>query len=128
MVTEPGVFSGPCPARELLDRIANKWTALIVGHLTEAKAPVRFTELRRAVGGISQKMLTQTLRELERDGLVTRTVFPVIPPRVEYAVTPLGDTLREPLGALSAWTESHMHEVRASQSAFDRRREELAKA
>jgi DNA-binding HxlR family transcriptional regulator len=126
MVTEPGVYSGPCPARELLDRIANKWTALIVGHLTEAAGPVRFTELRRAVGGISQKMLTQTLRELERDGLVTRTVFPVIPPRVEYQVTPLGDTLREPLGALSIWTERHMHEVRASQTEFDRRRAGLA--
>jgi DNA-binding HxlR family transcriptional regulator len=121
MVTEPGVYSGACPARELLDRIANKWTTLIVGTLSEAGGPVRFTELRRSIGGISQKMLTQTLRDLERDGLVTRKVFPVIPPRVEYAVTPLGLTLREPLSALSAWTESHMAEVKAAQRQFDER-------
>lgn len=121
MGTEPGVYSGSCPARELLDRIANKWTALIVGMLAEAGAPVRFTELRRAIGGISQKMLTQTLRDLERDGLVTRTVFAVIPPRVEYAVTPLGLTLREPLGALSAWSERHMAEVKEAQRRFDER-------
>jgi DNA-binding HxlR family transcriptional regulator len=114
-----GVYSGSCPARELLDRIADKWTTLIVGTLTDAGGPVRFTELRRAIGGISQKMLTQTLRDLERDGLVTRTIFPVIPPRVEYAVTPLGRTLEEPLAALSAWTEKHIAEVRASQIAFD---------
>jgi DNA-binding HxlR family transcriptional regulator len=122
VVTEPGVYSGPCPARELLERIANKWTALIVGTLTEAGTPVRFSELRRSIGGISQKMLTQTLRDLERDGLVTRTVFPVIPPRVEYALTPLGLTLEEPMRALSAWTESHMHQVRESQRHFDRAR------
>jgi DNA-binding HxlR family transcriptional regulator len=121
METEPSVFSGACPARELLDRIADKWTALIVGTLATAGSPVRFTELRRAVGGISQKMLTQTLRDLERDGLVTRTVFPVIPPRVEYAVTPLGLTLDEPLSALSAWSESHMSEVKAAQRRFDAR-------
>jgi len=122
MVTEPGVYSGPCPARELLDRIANKWTALIVGILTEAQGPVRFGEVRRAIGGISQKMLAQTLRELERDGLVTRTAYPVIPPRVDYSLTPLGRTLREPLGALSIWTEQHMDDVRAAQRAFDARR------
>jgi DNA-binding HxlR family transcriptional regulator len=121
MVTEPGVYSGACPARALLDTIANKWTALIVGMLSEAGAPVRFTELRRSVGGISQKMLTQTLRELERDGLVTRTVYPVIPPHVEYSVTPLGRTLEEPMRALSAWTEQHMGEVREAQRAFDER-------
>jgi DNA-binding HxlR family transcriptional regulator len=122
MVTEPGVYSGPCPARELLERIANKWTALIVGILTEAEGPVRFGEVRRAIGGISQKMLTQTLRDLERDGLVTRTAYPVIPPRVEYSLTPLGHTLHEPLGALSAWTERHMNDVRAAQRAFDAHR------
>jgi DNA-binding HxlR family transcriptional regulator len=121
MVTEPGVYSGACPARELLDRIANKWTTLIVGILSESGAPVRFTELRRAIGGISQKMLTQTLRDLERDGLVTRTVYPVIPPHVEYAVTPLGLTLREPLNALSAWTEHHMADVKEAQRKFDAR-------
>jgi DNA-binding HxlR family transcriptional regulator len=119
--SEAGVYSGPCPARELLDRIADKWTTLIIGVLTQIETPVRFTELRRAIGGISQKMLTQTLRDLERDGLVVRVVFPVIPPRVEYSLTPLGLTLKEPLGALSLWTERHSAEVRTAQEAFDAR-------
>jgi DNA-binding HxlR family transcriptional regulator len=119
MVIEPGVYSGPCPARELLDRIANKWTALIVSMLTGASGPVRFNEIRRSIGGISQKMLTQTLRDLERDGLVTRVVFPVIPPRVEYELTPLGRTLEEPMRALSTWAEHHMGQVRDAQARFD---------
>src|SRR5260370_41697979 len=97
---EAGVYSGPCPARELLDRIADKWTTLIIGVLTAIETPVRFTELRRAIGGISQKMLTQTLRDLERDGLGGRGPLPVIPPRVEDSLTPLGPTLTEPRGAL----------------------------
>jgi len=124
METEPGVYSGTCPARALLDRIADKWTTLIIGMLVDAGGPVRFTELRRAVGGISQKMLTQTLRELERDGLVVREMYPVIPPRVEYSLTPLGRTLDEPLRALSTWAERHMPEVRKAQDAFDAARGE----
>jgi DNA-binding HxlR family transcriptional regulator len=120
-VAEPGVYSGTCPARELLDRIADKWTTLIIGTLSTQPAPLRFGELRRSVQGISQKMLTQTLREMERDGLLVRRVFPVIPPRVEYALTPLGHTLHAPLGALAAWTEAHMAEVRDAQRAFDDR-------
>src|SRR6202035_5495534 len=108
--SEAGVYSGPCPARELLDRIADKWTTLIIGVLTEIETPVRFTELRRAIGGISQKMLTQTLRDLERDGLVTRTIYPEIPPRVEYELTPLGRTLCGPLGSLTQWAHDHMDE------------------
>ena len=120
-VTEPDVFSGPCPARELLDRIGDKWTMLIIGVLVASETPVRFTLLRRTINGISQKMLTQTLRQLERDGLVTRRVFPVIPPRVEYEATPLGRTLERPLGALSAWTEKHMTEVSEAQKRFDAR-------
>jgi DNA-binding HxlR family transcriptional regulator len=113
------VYSGTCPARELLDRIADKWTTLIIGILGDAPAPVRFSELRRAVNGISQKMLTQTLRDLERDGLVVRRAYAVVPPRVEYSLTPLGATLDEPLRALSRWAEQHMNEVRAAQQAFD---------
>jgi DNA-binding HxlR family transcriptional regulator len=122
MGTEPGVYSGTCPARELLDRIADKWTTLIIGMLVDAGGPVRFTELRRAIGGISQKMLTQTLRDLERDGLIVREMYPVIPPRVEYSLTALGRTLDEPLRALSRWAELHMAEVRKAQGAFDARR------
>ena len=119
MVTESGgVYSGHCPARALLDRIANKWTTLIIGKLIAG--PTRFGELRRSITGISQKMLTQSLRELERDGLVIRTVHSVMPPRVEYSLTPLGQTLKEPLGALSRWSEQHWDDVTRAQEAFDR--------
>jgi DNA-binding HxlR family transcriptional regulator len=113
------VYSGACPARELLDRIANKWTTMIIGMLGAADTPVRFGELRRSITGISQKMLTQTLRDLERDGLVVREIYPVIPPRVEYSLTALGRTLEEPLRALSLWAEQHMAEVHVAQRAFD---------
>lgn len=111
-------YAENCPARVLLDRIADKWTTLVIGTLAQAE-PRRFTELRRAIGGISQKMLTQTLREMERDGLVERTVYPQIPPRVEYRLTPLGRTLKEPLSALAQWSQLHMDEVRAAQARFD---------
>jgi DNA-binding HxlR family transcriptional regulator len=120
-IHEPTAFSGPCPVRELLDRIADKWTTLIIAMLSEAAKPLRFGELRRAVPGISQKMLTQTLRDMERDGLVVRTLYPQIPPRVEYALTPLGSTLHEPLRVLAEWAHEHMPEVRNAQQVFDGR-------
>ena len=119
MDTVTTVYSGACPARGLLDRIANKWTTMIIGILGGAEAPVRFSDLRRSINGISQKMLTQTLRDLERDGLGVRDIYPVIPPRVEYSLTSLGRTLDEPLRALSEWAERHMNEVHAAQHAFD---------
>ncbi|HZT11832.1 MAG TPA: helix-turn-helix domain-containing protein [Candidatus Baltobacteraceae bacterium] len=111
-------YASNCPARALLDRIADKWTTLVIGVLAEHQ-PRRFSELRRAVGGISQKMLTQTLRDMERDGLVRRDVYPEIPPRVEYALTPLGLTLREPLSALARWSQHYFAEVRQAQVRFD---------
>ena len=111
-------YAENCPTRALLDRIADKWTTLVIGVL-DKKQPRRFSELRRAIGGISQKMLTQTLRDMERDGLVRRDVYPEIPPRVEYALTPLGHTLREPLNALAQWSQTHMDAVRAAQVRFD---------
>jgi DNA-binding HxlR family transcriptional regulator len=114
------VYSKICPAQQILDRIADKWTTLIMGILSEAEGPVRFREFRHRIEGISQKMLTQTLRDLERDGLVVRRVFPVIPPRVEYSMTPLGRTLEAPLAALAAWTVEHMAQVHVAQIAFDR--------
>lgn len=114
------VYAGICPARQLLDRIADKWTALVIGLLGRAEKPLRFSELRRQIGGITQKMLTQTLRDLERDGLVVREAYAVIPPRVEYSLTELGRTLQEPLEALSAWTERHMAQVETARAAFDR--------
>jgi DNA-binding HxlR family transcriptional regulator len=110
-----------CPSRLILDRIADKWTTLIIGILAQSKNR-RFNELRRMIGGISQKMLTQTLRDLERDGLVTRTIYPEIPPRVEYELTPLGRTLCGPLGSLTQWAHDHMDEVKGSQARFDARR------
>jgi DNA-binding HxlR family transcriptional regulator len=126
--TVEGVLTGKCPARDLLDRIANKWATMLIGYLGESGGPVRFGDLRREVSGISQKMLTQTLRDLERDGLVVRRAYAVIPPRVEYSLTPLGRTLEKPMRALSEWAESHMPEVRAAQERFDIQREGIAES
>ncbi len=98
-----------CPTREVLDRIGDRWSVLIIGFLSPG--PQRFSELGRRIDGISQKMLTQTLRGLERDGLITRTVFPVVPPHVEYELTDLGRTLREPLAALEDWAREHMDAI-----------------
>ncbi len=117
--TDTELYHGNCPTREILDRIADKWTTLIIGLLTQAKSR-RFNELRRAIGGISQKMLTQTLRDLERDGLVKRTIYAEIPPRVEYELTQLGRTLCEPLSALGKWASDHIDEVRSAQENFDK--------
>jgi DNA-binding HxlR family transcriptional regulator len=110
-----------CPSRLILDRIADKWTTLIIGILAQSEHR-RFNELRRMIGGISQKMLTQTLRDLERDGLVKRTIYPEIPPRVEYELTALGRTLCGPLGSITQWAHDHMDEVKSAQATFDARR------
>lgn len=107
-----------CPSRRLLDRIGDRWTVLVVGALDAG--PRRFTEIATEVEGISQKMLTQTLRSLERDGFVARTVFPVVPPHVEYELTDLGRSLQEPLRALERWAIEHMDSVSARQDAYDR--------
>jgi DNA-binding HxlR family transcriptional regulator len=111
-------YRADCPTRRILDRVGDRWTVLIVGVLWEGDA--RFSELRRRIEGISQKMLTQTLRGLERDGLVRRTVYPQVPVRVEYALTDAGRTLREPLRALQEWAVEHLVDVSASQEAYDR--------
>lgn len=103
------VYQAACPTRQALDRIADKWTALIIGVLAER--PHRFGELRRQIDGISQKMLTQTLRSLERDGLVHRRAEPTVPVTVEYSLTPLGVTLVGPLAAIRDWAEGHIDEV-----------------
>lgn len=110
----PSVLEPQCPSRLVLDRIADKWTALVIQIL--ASGTMRYAELQRAIGGISQKMLTQTLRSLERDGLVQRTVHPVIPPKVEYSLTRLGRTLIEPLHALCRWSEKHLAELQANRA------------
>src|SRR3954453_3317237 len=106
------VMDAQCPSRLVLDRIADKWTALIIQIL--ARGTMRYVALQREIGGISQKMLTQTLRSLERDGLVRRTVHPVVPPKVEYDLTPLGRTLIEPLQGLCRWSEKHLAELQAN--------------
>ncbi|WP_222861883.1 helix-turn-helix domain-containing protein [Arthrobacter echini] len=98
-----------CPSRRLLDRIGDRWTVLIIGALDSG--PMRFGALAAEVGGISQKMLAQTLRSLERDGFVTRTAYAEIPPRVEYELTPLGRSLQGPLRALEQWATANMSEV-----------------
>ena len=102
-------YAASCPSRRLLDRIGDRWTVLIVGALDEG--PQRFSALASRVDGISQKMLTQTLRSLERDGLVTRTIYPQVPPRVEYELTALGRSLQVPLRALEDWAVENMTEV-----------------
>jgi DNA-binding HxlR family transcriptional regulator len=114
------VYSAPCPSRAALDRIADKWTALLVGAL--AGGTRRFSELRSDVGGISEKMLTQTLRSMERDGFVTRRVSGTVPPRVEYTLTELGHSLEEPLAAVRAWAERHINEVEGARATYDAER------
>lgn len=112
------VYNASCPTRRVLDLIADKWTTLIIGLLEEQ--PLRFSALQRQIGGISQKMLTQTLRNLERDGLVQRTVYAQVPPRVEYALTPLGQTLCEPIAAIIKWSEENIEAVTAAQQSYDK--------
>jgi DNA-binding HxlR family transcriptional regulator len=111
------VYDASCPSRSALHRIGDRWTALIVGLLAER--PHRFGELRRRIGGISQKMLTQTLRSLERDGLVTRSVLPTVPVTVEYTLTPLGETLVPVLAAIRDWAEDHIAAVLAARATND---------
>ena len=107
-----------CPAiREVLDRVGDKWSVLVVGSLHDG--PKRFSELRRSIEGISQRMLTLTVRGLERDGLVTRTVYPTIPPRVEYALTRTGRTLLEPLMALAEWAAEHRVSIQTARERYD---------
>ncbi|MFE9039833.1 winged helix-turn-helix transcriptional regulator [Streptomyces sp. NPDC012421] len=111
-----------CEVRHILDRVADKWSLLAIAHLD--RQPLRFSELRRRIEGVSQRMLTVTLRQLERDGLVSRTVHPVVPPRVEYALTPLGATLHTTIQALVDWTENHEHEIARARADYDARQQE----
>ena len=110
----PNVFDSNCGSRRVLALIADKWTAIVVYAL--AGGTMRFSQLRKEVEGISQKMLTQTPRSLERDGLVERKVYPSVPPKVEYSLTPLGETLKEPLSAVCKWSEEHLPEVEANRA------------
>ena len=112
-------YAADCPSRQLLDRIGDRWSVLTIGTL--ADGPARYSAIAARVQGVSQKMLTQTLRALERDGLVTRTVFPEIPPHVEYELTDRGRSLREVLKPLEDWATSHMEAVAVSREQYDAR-------
>ena len=109
-----------CHAREMLARVGDKWSVYVIHVLGDA-GTLRFNELRSRVAGISQRMLTVTLRGMERDGLVTRTVYPEVPPRVEYALTKLGRTLRQLVRGLVEWSGAHLTEVDAARAAYDAR-------
>ncbi|HVV11730.1 helix-turn-helix domain-containing protein [Amycolatopsis sp.] len=110
-------FLADCPARKVLDRIADKWVTLVLEALDGG--PKRYSDLSRKIAGVSQKMLTQTLRSLERDGLVTRQVTASVPVRVDYELTPLGVGLRDVMRRLKAWSETHIAEIEAARAAYD---------
>ena len=109
----------PCQAREVLGIVGDKWALLVVRMLKDG--PRRFTELKRSIDGISQRMLTVTLRDLERDGIVTRTVLAVMPPHVSYELTPMGRTLRQATAPLLEWSIEHLPYIDAARAAYDNR-------
>jgi DNA-binding HxlR family transcriptional regulator len=114
---EPEVFTIDCPTQQVLDIICNKWSVIILYCL--AFGTKRYNQLQRQIEGISQKMLTQSLRNLERHGFVERKVYPAVPPKVEYSITPLGETLIDPLGALAEWSENHIADVHTARDRYD---------
>lgn len=113
------VYVATCPSRRVLDTLSDKWVSLIIPAL--ADGPLRYSELRRIIAGVSQKMLTQSLRTLEREGLLERTVTPSVPVRVDYELTPLGRTLVPVLEAVERWAESHIDEIDRAHAAYDGR-------
>jgi DNA-binding HxlR family transcriptional regulator len=110
-----------CQASEVLGRVGDKWSLQVIFSLGEGTK--RFTDLKRGIAGISQRMLTVTLRGLERDGLITRTMYPVMPPRVDYTLTAMGRTLQEAAATLIGWVHEHVGEIEAARSAYDARAE-----
>lgn len=122
----PDRSPGGCRAREILDRIGDKWSLYVIGLL--GPGTKRFTELKREIDGISQRMLTVTLRGLERDGLVARKVYAVMPPRVEYSLTELGRTLLDKSTAIVTWAEEHLGEIDAARASYDKRADDVRSA
>ena len=116
--TSVEVFSADCESRPILDQIANKWSMMVMGALDE---PRRFNEIKRRLEGVTQRVLTQTLRKLERDGMIERRVLTTSPVGVEYSITDLGESLREPFGRLYDWTLANAEAIRTNQSAYDAR-------
>ncbi|RSM83861.1 transcriptional regulator [Kibdelosporangium aridum] len=112
-------FMASCPSRQLLDRISDKWVALILAALGGESPSMRYSELSRRLAGVSQKMLTQTLRSLERDGLITRTVTPTVPVTVTYELTDLGLSLHQLMYGIKEWAEAHMDEVLTNRDNYD---------
>ena len=108
-----------CRAREVLQRIGDKWAVFVIDLL--GNGSMRFGELHRSISGINPRMLTVTLRGLERDGIISRTIHPVIPPRVDYELTPLGRTLLDTIGQLVSWADAHLAEIDAARGAYDAR-------
>jgi DNA-binding HxlR family transcriptional regulator len=119
---EPGKELAPplCPLSAIIDRVGNKWTVMVVGHLSD-RPVVRFNALLRAIPGVSHRMLTLTLRGLERDGLVKRTAYATVPPRVDYELTELGRSLKKPLSLLSKWASANQAKIAAAQTQYDER-------
>jgi DNA-binding HxlR family transcriptional regulator len=115
-----------CPLREVLDRVSGKWSVQIL--VAAVRGPIRFTELERAIDGVSRRMLTLTLRNLERDGLLHRKVYPTVPPKVEYSATPLAQELHSHLVGLIDWAERHRADVAAARHAYDQRTVESSAA
>jgi DNA-binding HxlR family transcriptional regulator len=111
-------FVAECPSRQVLDALSDKWVTLVLTAL--ADGPRRYSDLARAIAGVSQKMLTQTLRTLERDGLITRTITASVPVRVDYELTPLGQTILPVVGAIKRWSESHIQEIHTARATYDR--------
>ncbi|MBO0781732.1 MAG: helix-turn-helix transcriptional regulator [Ktedonobacteraceae bacterium] len=115
----PDIFQADCLSRQVLQLVADQWTPLVIYALEGGT--MRFGQLLKRIDGISKKMLTQTLRVMERNGLVQRVVYPVVPPVVEYSLTPLGQTLREPMEALRVWAYGHLQEVAHARTTYDQR-------
>ena len=116
---DEAAHQGSCRAREVLQRVGDKWSVFVIDLL--GRRTMRFTELQREIDGITSRMLTVTLRGLERDGIVTRTIHPVIPPRVDYELTPMGRTLLDTIGQLVTWADGHLCEIDAARAAYDAR-------
>jgi DNA-binding HxlR family transcriptional regulator len=114
---EGDLFDPQCPTRLVLDRIGDKWTSLVVLLLSDGR--MRFTDLRGRIGRVAPKVLTQTLRRMERDGLISREIFAEVPPRVEYSLTDLGRSLIEPIAVIADWAEVNVHRIVEAQRAYD---------
>ncbi|OXM48327.1 transcriptional regulator [Amycolatopsis thailandensis] len=120
------VHGRDCPSRTVIEVLANKWALYVLGAIRRYERPMRFSELRRLLDGITQKMLTQTLRALERDGLIRRDVYPTVPPRVEYGLTPLGVDVGRLTNAVAEWAVENVDQIFAARSAFDGKAAETA--